>query len=134
MKKAGPIILIADDDLDDLELLEEMLLHLNEHTTVHTVTSGREITQFITNCEPDYLPHLIVLDYNIPDMNGLDIFRVIQGYSYLRHVPVVFWSTSNATSLKAACEQAGAYTFVTKPTSVQDVQAFAQQLISICTY
>ena len=132
MSSGNPIILIADDDLDDQELLEELLLQTDRNCTVDTVMSGREVAQYLANCEQHQLPHLIVLDYNIPDMNGLEIFQSLRSNERLRDIPVVFWSTSTSPLLQAACEEAGARWFVIKPTAISDALALAQRLLALC--
>lgn len=69
------LILIADDDTDDLELLGEALLQLEPDATIHTVSTGHEILEYLTTCHGEDLPSLIILDYNMPDMTGAKVVR-----------------------------------------------------------
>ncbi len=60
MIRAVQTILIADDDLDDLQLLEEAILKVEPHTEVHTVSSGKQVLDYLQNCTNKKFPCLIV--------------------------------------------------------------------------
>jgi CheY-like chemotaxis protein len=132
MHNKPPVILIADDDRDDQEMLEDMLRQVDSGATVHTAMTCTEVFRYLDNACPGELPDLVVLDYNIPGLNGMEIFKLMQDNPAYRHLPVVFWTTSNSLLLKTACESAGALLFATKPSSFEGVQQLARQLISIC--
>jgi CheY-like chemotaxis protein len=73
MNQAFKIILLADDDLDDQELLEEAFLHIEPEAEIHTVLSGKILIEYLPNCLNKHLPCLIVFDYNMPGMNAPEI-------------------------------------------------------------
>ena len=64
------VIFIADDDADDRELLEEAILSIENNTVVHAASSGKEVLTHLQNSQDKDLPCLIILDYNMPDLNG----------------------------------------------------------------
>ena len=74
MNMEEKIILVADDDLDDQEMLEEVFLGIEKDALIHTVSSAKEALEYLRNCVPTALPCLIILDYNMPDLNYINIY------------------------------------------------------------
>ena len=70
-------ILIADDDAEDLELLEESLLNAKANAVLSIVKSGKAVLEFLKAASDDTLPSLIVLDYSMPELNGLQVLSIV---------------------------------------------------------
>ena len=66
-------VLIADDDLDDLDLIRSAIAETGSSFTFHTVANGRAAVDFLISLPNDKLPSLIILDYNMPQMNGYEV-------------------------------------------------------------
>ena len=125
-------ILLADDDMDDLELLEEAFLLLNPSLLLFKVSSGREGLDYLNNCEDNMLPCLIVLDYNMPDFTGAEILETILREDRYKKIPSVIWSTSNTKLYKEISLQRGAKHYYQKPHNFQDILNLAQEMLLIC--
>ncbi|MFN4250005.1 response regulator [Deinococcus sp.] len=83
-------VLLVDDDSTDLELAA---IVFGEHQLdVHTCAGGAEALAHL-RAAPS-LPHVIVLDLNMPQMNGFEVLDSIRRDAGLRHLPVVILSTS----------------------------------------
>src|SRR5206468_9601559 len=67
---AHTTILLADDDIDDQELLAEAFYEVEPSIVLHSFSTGTKFMEYLEGLSPVNLPHLILLDYNIPEMNG----------------------------------------------------------------
>jgi len=126
------IILVADDDLDDQELLEEVFLDIEKDALIHTVSSAREALEYLRNCMPTSLPCLIILDYNMPDLTGAQLTEMIAQNKSYKHIPILVWSTSNSAVYKKECEEKGAKHYFYKPHDFVEVVEMAKQMLSYC--
>lgn len=122
--------LIADDDLDDLELLREALLYVAPNAYVAAVSSGVQVFDYLSRCPKGNLPDLIVLDYNMPGMNGADIIEALTAEARFQHIPVVVWSTSGSAHYQEACEKKGARAYFQKPSNFEQITNLAERMLS----
>lgn len=125
-------ILLADDDMDDLELLEEAFLTADPDLLLSKVSSGREGLAYLKSCDDNMLPCLIVLDYNMPDISGAEVLAVILKDDRYKKIPSVIWSTSNTKLYKEISLQRGAKHYYQKPHNFQDIISLAQEMLLIC--
>lgn len=126
-------MLYADDDSDDLALIREAFSQYSHAVDLHTFSSGTELLQFIEfDLPPQATPCLIILDINMPRLNGLEILKKLRCKENLKDVPVVLFSTSTLPAEAAYAKkfQAG---FVTKPLVASQVYQTIEQLIGHCT-
>ena len=100
-------ILLVDDDPLNLDLLAQELADLG-HTTFQA-GSGSEALEKIAGCHPD----LILLDYQMPGMNGVEVLREIRKAN--QEVPVVMITAYGTIERAVEAMKAGADDFITKP-------------------
>jgi CheY-like chemotaxis protein len=134
MSKEPKIILLADDDLDDQQLLEEAFLLLEKDAAIHTVSSAKEVLEYLQTCPKEELPHLIVLDFNMPDFTGAEVLELIYAHTDYKKIPVVVWSTSNSPFHKSLCEEKGAVQYFSKPNSFIEISQLASKMLRFCNY
>jgi CheY-like chemotaxis protein len=113
-------ILLAEDDPDD-QLLTRRALHQGPASVAMTVVEdGAELLQFLRR-EDEYegarRPDLILLDLNMPRMDGREALREIKTDPELRRIPVVVLTTSEAERDILESYNLGVNAFVTKPVS-----------------
>jgi len=84
-------IMIADDDEDDIELLKAAVKECPVKVNVSVAKDDRAL---LTLLEQEYLPDLIVLDLNMPYMNGYECPSSIRRNERYKHVPILILSTS----------------------------------------
>ena len=106
-------ILIADDDQEDLHFIEEVLTSLNE--VAKYVNNGIEALEYLEHCT--LLPSLIVLDLNMPILNGTETLQNLKKDDRFKHIPVLIYSTSINPYEKEKCSRLGANGYVVKPLS-----------------
>jgi len=112
-----PNILIVDDVPANLQLLAEMLK--KRGYKVRPVLSGKIAVQAAKNDPPD----LILLDVNMPEMNGYEVCKILKTDEKLKEVPVIFISALNETMDKVKAFSVGGVDYVTKPFQFEEVNA-----------
>src|SRR5678816_3409905 len=89
-------ILLGEDDPDDQELLTEVFSSIDNSFTLLFVNSGQEVLSALEKLKDEQQPCLIVLDYNMPGLNGADILRELGTNERYKHIPRIIWSTSTS--------------------------------------
>ena len=112
-----PNILIVDDLPANLRLLEMMFV--DRGYTIRTVLSGNLALQ-AASAEP---PDLILLDINMPKMDGYEVCRQLKADAALKDIPVIFISALNGTIDKVKAFSVGGVDYVTKPLQCEEVYA-----------
>ncbi len=124
MKKDPVVILLADDDPDDRELTQRALKRSRVRNSVHCVEDGEELLEYLRK-EGRYAtaaaprPGLILLDLNMPRMDGREALEQIKKDPKLRKVPVVVLTTSDAEQDIVRSYDLGVNAFVTKPVTFE---------------
>jgi len=125
-------VLLIDDDKDDLELLQQALVDLHVDHKIIEAHDGVEglklLRQLVQKRE---LPCLIVLDINMPRMDGRQTLIRIKSDKTLSGIPVVIFSTSSSVLDKTFFEKYDTAYFV-KPINFQELKNTASRLIHIC--
>lgn len=122
-------ILLADDDQEDLELLTEVLIQLDSETRLHTVNNGSLVLDYLEKAADDELPTLIVLDYNMPNMNGAEVLEQLCKNPRYQNIPKIIWSTSNNSNYIKECMEKGATTYFVKPATHKNLQEQAAEML-----
>jgi CheY-like chemotaxis protein len=114
-------ILLADDDPDDRLLFEEVFSDLPEtEYKLITKENGDGVISFLEDeINDEELPHLIILDQNMPLRGGKDTLIYLKGASRYSHIPVIIYSTYNDKNFIEECEKLGVNAVVSKPDSYE---------------
>jgi DNA-binding response OmpR family regulator len=110
-------IMVVDDNPANLQLLEEMLLQQGHE--VCSFPLGRLALAAAMKNPPD----LILLDINMPEMNGFDVCERFKSNAELADIPVIFLSALNETRDKVQAFRSGAVDYISKPFQFEEVQA-----------
>ena len=125
-------ILYVDDDLDDLQLLQDAIKKIDDQYTIEEAHDGVEAMAKLEDLKKsNKLPCLIILDINMPKMDGKQTLVAIQKDEDLASVPVVIFSTSSSVLDKAFFEKKHV-AFITKPVDFQHFVQVATDLLSYC--
>lgn len=114
---ANSNILIVDDTLGNLQVLGDMLRR--HGYKVRPVPSGKLALQACSAQPPD----IILLDINMPDMNGYEVCRHLKEDPALKDIPVLFISALNESSDKIKAFVSGGVDYITKPFQIEEVEA-----------
>jgi CheY-like chemotaxis protein len=110
-----PTILYIDDDNDDCLIMKSSLEDTGSHTNLICANDGEEAVRYLNSVSSLLLPHLIVLDLNMPRWDGRRTLSYLKSQPHLASIPVVVLSTSENKNDKDACVQLGAASYFTKP-------------------
>lgn len=119
--KSSVPILIADDDMDDCEMIEEALRESRLLNDLHFVHDGEALLTYLNDrwlespSDRNLLPGLILLDLNMPKMDGREVLKEIKRHTYLHQIPVIVLTTSQAEEDIVRSYDLGANSFITKP-------------------
>ena len=129
-----PLILIADDDADDRMFTKEAFDENVEKREIRFVNDGVELLDYLrrknkyANPALSPRPSIILLDLNMPKMDGREALREIKADSKLRSIPVVIFTTSKAEQDVVKTYDLGVNCFITKPVSFTDFLEVTQTL------
>ena len=107
-------ILYADDDRDDLVLLNESFVSSGLNAEVVYVPNGLEAISYIEHTTGP-LPDLVILDLNMPKMNGKETLSYLKTHPRYKTIPIIILSTSENKKEMADCARQGAASYFVKP-------------------
>lgn len=127
------LVLYADDDPEDIELVSEAFQAYAQNVELVTFADGVELLNFIETVDPLHIaPCLFILDINMPRLNGKETLRRLRRIETFAEVPAVLFSTSSlpADAVFAKNLNAG---FVTKPLHTNQVHLIIDEIIEHCS-
>ncbi len=101
-------ILIVDDNKANLVAAKSALVDMYKITAV---TSGMQALKFLENNKPD----LILLDINMPEMNGFEVMNAVRSTVNGIDLPIIFLTADTDSETESKCLELGALDFITKP-------------------
>jgi CheY-like chemotaxis protein len=125
-----PPILIAEDDFEDRYIMSETFIELGRVGSIQLIENGTKLIEYLNEWGPDDVK-LIILDLNMPLLNGTEILRLLKKHKYYNQIPVIIFSTSVNEIEKKACMQLGAKEYVTKPSRHADYLQTCQKFYDI---
>jgi CheY-like chemotaxis protein len=123
-------VILADDDVDDLELFKEIVNEINPQIKVQLVENGRSLLRTLHTGISD-LPDIIFLDLNMPDKNGKECLIEIRKDERLKNIPVIIYSTSAHSRDTSEAYSNGANLYIRKPANYERLIYILQKVLSI---
>lgn len=134
MTKIPPksLVLYADDDPDDLTLVAEAFLRYSSNVELVTAFNGAETLEILEGLgDEDPLPCLIILDVNMPRLNGKETLLKLREMPRFEEVPVILFTTSSMHFDKSFAAKYGAG-FISKPLNSRQMGLIIDQFIDHC--
>ena len=116
-------ILIADDEPNQLELMDFNLT--NAGFSIIKARNGKEAIELIENHSPD----LIILDWMMPKMSGIDVCRTLRSRSETKLIPIIILSARSEDSDKSLGLDTGADDYISKPFSPKELISRVKALL-----
>jgi two-component system, chemotaxis family, response regulator Rcp1 len=114
-------ILLVDDNEGDILLTREALEEAKIINRISIAYDGMEAIQFLQNNRPygDGAPDLILLDINLPKMNGTEVLSIIKNDPKLKRIPVIMLTTSSSEKDILTSYDNHANCYITKPVDLE---------------
>ena len=119
--------MIVDDDRLTLSTAQNLL---GDAYKVVAVNSGRQAYKYLER----HVPDLILLDINMPEINGFEVMKALQEDERWRKLPVIFLTADRSTETEIKCFKVGAYDFITKPFEPQIMMSRIKSTIELDGY
>ncbi|MBC7654073.1 MAG: response regulator [Oligoflexus sp.] len=124
------IFWIADDDADDRMIIKEAFEENNNRQTLSFFENGEMVlARFKEGLESSNYPSLLILDLNMPKVNGFELLEKIKKNDKIKHIPIVILSTSKNNIDREKVLSLGADDFITKPFSFDHMIKITKELI-----
>jgi CheY-like chemotaxis protein len=121
-----PIILIAEDDPDDRQWINEALIETHAAAEIRFVEDGEELMDFLYHrgkyktTSTLSFPGLILLDLNMPKKDGREALKEIKSEPRLRHIPIIILTTSKIEEDIFRTYNLGANSVILKPVTYSE--------------
>ena len=129
-------VVIAEDDDGHAALIEKNLRRAGLEKPCHRLRDGQEALEYFLGSdtmEQRKTGHryLLILDINLPRVNGIDVLRRMKEHDVFKRVPVLMLSTTDDPHEVEACHSFGCNFYLTKPT---DPESFAQAITCLGSF
>ena len=119
-------ILLVDDD--DIQLITAELF-LKDEYEICKAKSGDEALKYLSSKE--FIPHLIMLDILMPNMDGWEVFKRIKAINFLKDVPIVFLTSVEGEAEKKRAYKMGVTDYITKPFNMTILKGRIREILKI---
>ena len=131
------IILLVEDNADDVELTQRAFKKSNILNELVVVSDGQEALDYLFGAgdyigrKPVVMPHVVLLDLNLPRLNGLEVLRRMRADDRTKLLPVVILTTSSEEADILGGYSGGANSYIRKPV---DFDHFAKAALQLGLY
>ena len=120
-----PTIVLVDDEPMMRLLLKQIC---KTEFDVHVFTNGKEALNFMY---AGVIPDIVVVDLEMPEMNGYELIKHFKSSGYFQNVPVMVLSAEETSSDRIKCLELGAVDYMIKPFNPKELQLRVQKILSI---
>ena len=124
-------ILLIEDNLADSRLITEIFKEFDTKTNFYIVTDGVNALKFLNKKEKYQnkpVPNLILLDLNIPKIDGFEVLKEIKTNDNLKNIPILILTTSNTKENFLKAQELQADCFITKPLYYEEYDTLLQHV------
>ncbi|PBI94257.1 Chemotaxis protein CheY [Flavobacterium sp. ACN2] len=123
-------IVIAEDDIDDADVIAETFTKNPNFSKVSLVANGEELLNYLKNGSNEN-PDVILTDINMPIIDGIEALQEILSNDELKNIPCFVYSTSINPSYKEKCDDMGVKAYLIKPYSFEAFAEIPKTILSI---
>jgi CheY-like chemotaxis protein len=130
MKTTAKPILLVEDDQVDVMTVKRALKEIRVTNPVVNMENGEEALKYLRNSDNEK-PCMILLDLNMPIMNGIEFLQAMKNDDLLQRIPVVVVTTSDEQQDKVSSIDLGVASYLTKPV---DYRQFVESMRTMAAY
>lgn len=128
--RMGRSILLVEDDQVDAMTIKRAFKDVNIKNRLDIVCDGEEALKYLNNKEIED-PGIVLLDLNMPKMNGIEFLKIVKKDMSLKRIPIIVMSTSDNEEDKTECFSLSVAGYMIKPI---DYKIFVEMIKTINTY
>jgi len=134
-KKLDKPLLVVEDSNEDFKMLQRLMRRMAVQNPIYRCTNGDEVLDFLNQEEssenPNTIqkPSVILLDLNLPGIDGRDILERLKQDISFKKIPIVVFTTSSNPKDIEFCYQKGANGYLVKPMDAQELQKTVQAFV-----
>ena len=122
-------ILVAEDNEINMLLSNTIIHRIAPNAIIHEAHNGLECVEFCRHNIPD----LILMDVQMPEMNGYEAARKIRDMDGFEHIPIIAFTAGNVKGEREKCIEAGMNDFISKPVIEEDISFIFAKWLSART-
>ena len=123
---------MVDDDAEDRMLMQEMFTEIGAPDVAHYADCGETALYYLESLPQNELPSIIVLDLNMPRLNGTQVLKMLKKNEKFKDITVMIYSTSVNKIEKEQALNLGAHSYVIKPSSYAECLEKARYFYRLC--
>ena len=121
-------IYVVDDDDDDRLFIIEAINAVFKKVEVIEVVDGEDFITTIQLDKDSSFPKLILLDVNMPKVNGLEVAAFMQTHPEYQNIPIVMFSTSHNPDMVQYAMELGVKRYISKPFNISDYLQIVKEI------
>jgi CheY-like chemotaxis protein len=125
-------ILVVEDDCDDIEIIAGVIREKSSQYSVTCISDVEEAFQYLCGLPEEAHPSLIILDYNLPKLTGIDFLKMVKSDGRFNELPVVMYSTAMLEKYEQEASSLGVDIYISKKNTIQLVQQDVLHMLSYC--
>lgn len=125
-----PILLYVEDNPDDEELMIRALRKVGAKCRIRIARDGVEALDTIFADPLRPLPNIVLLDYKLPKIDGIEVIRRMRADPRTRYIPAIVFSSSDTPECIAAAYEAGANSYLCKPMQASSIEKLVATLVT----
>ncbi|SDX28406.1 response regulator receiver protein [Lutibacter oricola] len=120
-------ILLVEDDIIEVMRFKRTVAKLGQPHELKEANNGEEALKVLN--EKTFLPNIILLDLNMPKLNGFEVLEIVKSDDRLRYIPVVILTTSSNKNDEIECYNKGAAGYLVKPLKLNDYAKLIENVL-----
>ena len=127
-------VLLVEDNADDVFLTELASKEIGIQGKFHVINNGKSAIEHLTNLinNEKEIPDLILLDINLPVVNGFEVLKLIKSNQAISSIPTIIFTSSDSMSDMKYSYEHGADLFVRKPNNINDFKEVIKYIKNQC--
>ncbi len=122
-------VLLVEDNLIEIMKMKRTISLLKLNHIIHEVKNGEDALEFLK--DRSKIPDIILLDLNMPKINGIEFLKIIKANDDLKHIPTIILTTSSNQKDILECYNTGMSGYVLKPLKYED---YVKKIETVLSY
>ena len=111
-------ILLVEDDIIEVMKFNRTVSSLKVNCSINEAKNGEEAINYLNDSQQ--LPDIIILDLNMPKINGIEFLKIMKGNDSLKGIPTIILTTSTNQTDLLECNRIGVSGYMVKPLKYED--------------